>query len=159
MFIYFDSDSDLDEGLADLMQQAAVLCAREEGLDPSRLSMSVSFVDSSEIRRLNREYRKTDEVTDVLSFPQFDGFAYLTDAGEISLGDVVICRKRAEQQAAEYGHSLQRELLYLFTHSVYHLLGYDHIEDEDKRTMRAKEEIVLAEMALQRRETGGDNVG
>lgn len=159
MFIYFDTDSAPAPEVADRMQQAAMLCAREEDLDPARLSLSVSFVDAQEIRRLNWEYRQVDEVTDVLSFPQFDGVAYLTDSEEINLGDVVICQDVAELQAMEYGHTLQRELIYLFTHSVFHLLGYDHLQEEDKQKMRVKEEAVLAKMDLSRYDTGGDILG
>jgi len=159
MFIYFDTDSTPAPEIADRMQQAAVLCAREEDLDPARLSLSVTFVDAEEIRRLNREYRQVDEVTDVLSFPQFDDISNLPDSEEINLGDVVICQDVAELQALEYGHSLQRELIYLFTHSVFHLLGYDHLQEDDKQKMREKEEAVLAKMDLSRDDIGGDILG
>lgn len=159
MFIYFDTDSAQEPEIAKSMQKAAELCAQAEGLDPSDLSVSVTFVDTEEIRRLNLEYRQKDESTDVLSFPQFESLSDLRGGGEINLGDVVICRAVAEEQAREYGHSPERELLYLFTHSMFHLLGYDHLEEDQRRAMRLKEEAVMEQMRLSRKDMGGDNLG
>lgn len=156
MFLYFDDAVQVAEGIKNYMNEAAVLCALEEGLDPERLSVSVSFVDGEEIQALNREYRNKDRVTDVLSFPQFDGFEYLAGYGEINLGDVVICLEVAENQAEEYGHSFEREVLYLFTHSMFHLLGYDHTDAEGKREMREKEERVMTGLLLPHKDTGGN---
>lgn len=148
MILYFDDAIPITEDIKEYMYKAADLCAAEEELDPSRLSISVSFVDKDEIQKLNREYRNKDCVTDVLSFPQFDGFEYLSDYGEIALGDVVICLQVAESQAEEYGHSFERELLYLFTHSMFHLFGYDHMNESDKSEMREKEERVMMKVLL-----------
>lgn len=156
MFLYFDDAVQVAEGIKNYMNKAAVLCVLEEGLDPERLSVSISFVDSEEMQALNKEYRNKDRVTDVLSFPQFNGFEYLADYGEISLGDVVICLEVAENQAEEYGHSFERELLYLFTHSMFHLLGYDHMNEEEKIEMREKEERVMAGLLLPQKENGGN---
>lgn len=156
MLLYFDEEEEIEEAIREAMQEAAVLCAKEEDLDEERLSVSISFVDEEEIQRLNREYRQKDSVTDVLSFPQFDGIQYLTDFQEISLGDVVICRSVAQKQAREYGHSTEREYLYLFTHSVFHLLGYDHMNEDEKIIMREKEERVMAGLSLPRNSIGGD---
>lgn len=152
MFLYFDDAIQIADGLKDYMNKAAVLCALEEELDTERLSVSVSFVHSEEMQELNKKYRNKDRVTDVLSFPQFDGFEYLTDYGEINLGDVVICLEVAENQAKEYGHSLEREILYLFTHSMFHLLGYDHMSEEGKKEMREKEERVMVGLLLPQNE-------
>ncbi len=150
MFIYFDDEEKVSKRTADTMYAAAALCAREEDLDDERLSMSVSFVDAEEIRRLNREYRDKDAVTDVLSFPQFDPYEYMQDWDEVALGDVVICEERAKEQAEEYGHSYERELIYLFVHSCFHLLGYDHETEEEKKIMREKEEKVMTALDLRR---------
>ena len=150
MFIYFDDEEKLDPKTRNTMYAAAALCAREEELDDDRLSLSVSFVSEDEIRELNRSYRDKDSVTDVLSFPQFDPYEYLQDWGEVSLGDVVICPDRAKKQAEEYGHSTERELIYLFVHSCFHLLGYDHETEEEKAIMREKEEKVMMELDLRR---------
>ena len=102
------------------------------------------------IRELNRDYRNMDSVTDVLSFPQFEQPADMPEEGEICLGDVVICKEQAERQAEEFGHSFEREIIYLFTHSVLHLLGYDHMTEEDKAGMRAKEEAVMNYLGIGR---------
>jgi len=150
MFIYFDEDTAPDQVTQATMLKAASYCAEHEELDPMRLSLSVSFVDKDEIQRLNKEYRNVDAVTDVLSFPQFDSFDYLQTWMEIELGDVVICADRAKEQAEEFGHSYERELIYLFVHSVFHLLGYDHMTDEDKAEMRAAEEEVMGKLGIVR---------
>ena len=118
------------------------------------LSVEIITVDEEEIRRLNREMRSIDEVTDVLSFPSLDNIfgkkllkkdypSDIDEEGNLFTGSIAICVKRAEEQAKEYGHSIFRELNYLAVHGVCHLLGYDHIKDEDKAVMREKEEKVL----------------
>ncbi len=125
------------------------------------LAMEILFVSREEIRRLNAEQRKNDSVTDVLSFPTLDGirdkridkkqFPYdFDEQGNLFIGSVVICTEIAEEQAKEYGHSYERELFYLATHGACHLLGYDHMNDEDKAHMREKEEKVLAKLNLAR---------
>ncbi len=125
------------------------------------LLAEVVFADAEEIKRLNNEFRKTDKVTDVLSFPTLDGirgkaikaadFPYDIDGdGKLFLGSIVVCKDVAKEQAEEYGHSYERELYYLVTHGLCHLLGYDHIEDDDKRQMREKEERVLSKLNLAR---------
>ena len=150
MFIYFDDEDKVDKKTANTMYAAAALCAREEELDDERLSLSVSFVSADEIKELNREYRGNDAVTDVLSFPQFDPYEYMQDWDEVALGDVVICEARAKEQAEEFGHSYERELIYLFVHSCFHLLGYDHETEEEKKVMREKEEKVMMQLDLRR---------
>jgi len=149
--IYFDDEGSTTRLMEEIMIKAAELCARREGLDPEKLSLSVSFACKDEIRRLNREYRGKDAVTDVLSFPQFDGFEELNDWGEISLGDVVLCEDKAREQAAEFGHSYERELIYLFVHSVFHLLGYDHMDAEEKSEMREAEEEIMTALGIERK--------
>lgn len=132
------------------MNRAATLAVAGEDLDPEPVEISVTFVTPEEIRELNGQYRGKDAVTDVLSFPQFDDWDDLPETGEIALGDVVICMERAREQAEEFGHSLRREVLYLFVHSVYHLLGYDHMEEREKQQMRQKEEAVMAQLGVVR---------
>lgn len=132
------------------MKKSAARCLELEGVDESRTEISVSFVEAEEIKRLNAEYRQVDSVTDVLSFPQFDDMSDIPEEGEICLGDAVICRQRAEEQAEEFGHSFEREIIYLFTHSILHLLGYDHMTDEDKSEMRAREEEVMEYLGIGR---------
>lgn len=127
----------------------------------ARLAAELVFTDEEGIRSLNAKERGKDAVTDVLSFPNLDGiykkalneedFPYdLDEEGRLFLGSVVICKKRAAEQAEEYGHSLRRELYYLTVHGMCHLLGYDHEREEDKAEMRAEEEAVLAKMGVGR---------
>lgn len=114
---------------------------------------AITITDNEQIHLLNKEYRGVDSATDVLSFP-------LWNQGEepfvnpenncIMLGDIIISLERAKEQAEEYGHSLKRECAYLCVHAVMHLLGYDHIEDEDKKVMRAREEDILTKLKLTR---------
>lgn len=126
-------------------------------MDPctAKSEIGVTVVDDSEILELNREYREKDSVTDVLSFPQFDGHEelledLLDDEAETLIGDVVICFEQAERQAKEYGTGLTREMLYLFVHSVMHLFGYDHMDEEEKAVMRTREEEVLSAIGVKR---------
>ena len=125
------------------------------------LSAEIIITDEEEIRRLNRETRKIDAVTDVLSFPSLDGIfgvkiekknfpADFDEQGNLFIGSIAICKKRAEEQAEEYGHSLKREMSYLAVHGVCHLLGYDHIEESDRKVMREKEERILEKMGAVR---------
>ena len=118
------------------------------------LSAEIVAVDEAEIRRLNREMRGVDAVTDVLSFPSLDGIfgkkleknkcpADIDENGNLFIGSIAICLRRAEEQAEEFGHSGERELNYLAAHGICHLLGYDHMTEEDKSVMREKEEQVL----------------
>ena len=102
-------------------------------------------MDEEEIRTLNREYRNRDNITDVLSFPLEEDFPQENEL----LGDIVLCVKRAEEQAREYGHSTERELIYLSIHSLFHLLGYDHMEEEEKKIMRQKEKDSLKKLEEQ----------
>ena len=116
-----------------------------------RAEVSVTFTDNEGIQALNRRFRQVDAPTDVLSFPQFAALAdEVPEVGEICLGDVVICKDKAEAQAEEFGHSFERELVYLFVHSVLHLLGYDHEEENDKKIMRQREEEIMAYMEIPR---------
>ncbi len=150
MNIFYDSDFELEAELLTKMEEGAVICVDQEGIDSGRVEISLTLVDAEEIQQLNRDYRNVDKVTDVLSFPQFDDLNELPEDGEIMLGDVIICRQRAEEQAEEFGHSVEREMVYLFVHSVCHLLGYDHMEDDEKAEMRAKEESVMEQINVTR---------
>ncbi len=124
------------------------------------LSVELVFVDGGEIRRLNRETRATDKVTDVLSYPALDGikgkairakdYPYEIDGEELLLGSIAVCCDRAKEQAEEYGHSYERELHYLIVHGVMHCLGYDHMTDGDKAEMREKEEQILKKLGITR---------
>lgn len=111
--------------------------------------ITISVVDDEEIHRMNREYRGVDRPTDVLSFPAAEGDAFpaIPDA---FLGDIAISLPRAEMQAEEYGHSLLRELTFLTVHGTLHLLGYDHMMDEDRARMFARQDEILEKMRITR---------
>lgn len=150
MEIIFSEEQLPNEEITKLMEQAGALCGEREGLSPDKLSVSVTFVGREEIKELNSMYRGIDQVTDVLSFPQYEDLSQAEDEDLICLGDVVICTQEALLQADEYGHSPQRELVYLFVHSMFHLLGYDHTEEEDTAAMRQAEEEIMDKLALAR---------
>lgn len=131
-------------------------CFEEEGLLDSKLIITITFTTPEDIRKINKKYRKIDKATDVLSFPMFEkeeldekiknkDFLY-----EDVLGDIIISIEKVKEQAEEYGHSFERELSYMLVHGFYHLMGYDHIEEEDKRIMRPKEEKVLNALKIVR---------
>jgi probable rRNA maturation factor len=125
------------------------------------LAFEIEFVSEEEIRELNAQTRGIDKVTDVLSYPSLDGikgqklskkdYPYsLDEDGNLLVGSIAVCVKRATEQAEEYGHSLERELHYLIVHGVMHCLGYDHERDEDKAEMREKEEYILKKLGITR---------
>lgn len=111
------------------------------------VEISLVFTGKKRIRSLNRKYRNADRATDVLSFEgdNEDGFVSPRD-GISYLGEIFICHPQANRQAKEKGHSLQKEIDILFVHGMFHLLGYDHIKDEDYEVMRKKEEKALGKL-------------
>ena len=124
-------------------------CFEEEKLLNSKLIMTITLTTPEQIRKINNQYRNIDKATDVLSFPMFEK-QELDEKIENNdflcediLGDIVISIEKVKEQAEEYGHSFERELGYMIVHGFYHLMGYDHIEEEDKKIMRPKEENVL----------------
>ena len=160
--IFSDEFDKLTPEMWDLMERAADISLHTEFSELSSIELEnepelgVTVVDDSEILELNREYREKDSVTDVLSFPQFEGHEdlledLLNDESETLIGDVVICFEQAERQAEEYGTGLTREMLYLFVHSVMHLFGYDHMNEEEKAVMRNREEEGLSAIGVNRR--------
>jgi len=130
-------------------------CFETEELTNTKLYVNVIFTNLENIRKINLEYRNIDKATDVLSFPMFEQKELLElktkDAlYEEVLGDIVISVEKVEEQANEYNNSFQRELAYLLVHGFYHLMGYDHIEENDKRKMRQKEEYILEKLKITR---------
>lgn len=110
--------------------------------------LSVRVDTPAHIQELNRDFRHVDRVTDVLTFPAWEGEDPL--GGDGYLGDIMICYDRAKEQAEEYGHSLARELAFLTVHGVLHLLGYDHMTEPEEKVMREKQTAILNGMGLQR---------
>lgn len=132
-----EMDADLERTVKEVL--------KTEGLGED-YEVSITFVDREEIHRLNREFRDVDRPTDVLSFP-LDDTIDLPDADKM-LGDIVICLDVAKDQAMEFGHSLRREIMYLTCHSILHLLGYDHMEEDEKREMRRREKEVMRNLRV-----------
>lgn len=142
-------------GIRMLVRRACIAVLAEEGFDESA-EVDVSFVDDEEIKTLNSQFRNIDRSTDVLSFPLGENGVYDKNpaTGAMMLGDVIISVEHAVHQAKEYGHSLQREMAFLTVHSMFHLLGYDHVNGGiEAETMREKEESVLIKMGLAREVT------
>ncbi len=119
------------------------------------ITAEIIFVDKEEIHSLNNRFRNVDRVTDVLSFPTLDNIRgkvlnkkdYLNDLTEdgksIFIGSIAICLDVAKEQAVEFGHSTEREIMYLLCHGLLHLFGYDHMTDEDKTEMRGLEDKIM----------------
>ncbi len=158
--IIFENEQDaipIADGLYDLIERVVdtVLTQEEFGRD---CEVSVLFTDDEQIRSYNHEHRGIDKATDVLSFPMLeydeDGEIISEDIefGDVLLlGDIVLSLEHAKAQAEEYGHSFEREVGFLTAHSVLHLLGYDHEDDEESRLeMRSKEEKALSALGLTR---------
>ena len=111
--------------------------------------LSILFTGNEEIQVINKQYRGKDQPTDVISFAYHETEDF--DIGPYdTLGDIVISMERVEEQAAEYNHSSKREMYYVLTHGLLHLLGYDHIEEDDKKEMRAREEEILKQFGYTR---------
>ena len=131
-------------------------CYKEEKIENSKLFITITLTNPENIQKINKEYRDIDKPTDVLSFPMFEKeeldkkiennlFEY-----EDILGDIIISIERVKEQAQEYNHSFERELSYMVVHGFYHLMGYDHIKEEDKNKMRPKEEKILQDLKIER---------
>lgn len=151
MRILYSEEKVLDDKMLADLEKAAELCVEKEGLSAENAEISLTFVSKEEIRELNDQYRGIDRPTDVLSFPLIEDFDVIGPDDEYMLGDVVICLEKAREQAEEYGHSERREIVYLFVHSVCHLLGFDHMDEEEKREMREREEDVMSALDIERR--------
>ena len=156
--IIFDSDVDIPEGTETQFRTVITAALKAEGVDVP-CEINVLFTDDEGIHQINLDMREVDRPTDVLSFPMFDlepgehptGEDADPATGLIPLGDMCISLERAAAQAAEFGHSVQRELCYLTVHSVLHLLGYDHMDEGPmKAQMRAREETILESLGITR---------
>jgi len=140
----------IPEEMEPLLENLMMRVVEHEGLEKF-CEVSVLFVDNEKIRVMNRDYRGKDTATDVLSFPQYEDV--ITESEKevhVLLGDIVISLEKAMEQAEEFGHSLTRELCYLTVHSMFHLFGYDHMNDDEKKVMREREEKVLTDAGITR---------
>lgn len=142
----------LDKKIRNKIQSAFDTALEVEGIiEPAEIS--VTFVSDKRIKEINCEFRNIDKSTDVLSFPMGEKGVYdkNPETDNLILGDVVISLEHAVSQAEEFGHSVDREIVYLAVHSIFHLLGYDHVNNEaEAKVMRAKEETVMKKIGLER---------
>ena len=145
MIDVFSETVDLSEAERTGIRNAAQAALDSEGRDGD---LTILIDTPERIQTLNREFRHVDAVTDVLTFPAWEGEISLSADGY--LGDIMICYDRAKEQAEQYGHSLLRELSFLAVHGCLHLLGYDHMTEADERVMREKQTAILDSMGVKR---------
>lgn len=144
-YLDIEKNSEYEEVVKEVVNK----CFQEEHLENINLYISVTLTDPKNIKEINKKYRNIDKETDVLSFPMFEKneIEELVQTKEYEvddvLGDIVISIEKVNEQSKEYGHSFKRELAYMVVHGFYHLMGYDHIKEEDKEIMRQKEEKIL----------------
>ena len=141
----------LDREIEELFQKIADTAILGENLSHN-FEVNISLVDNSSIREINKEFRDIDKATDVLSFPFFSREDIEGFKGEFDnlLGDIVISIDKACEQAEDYGHSFEREICFLFTHGMLHLLGYDHMTVEEEREMFSKQKYILDKLHIGR---------
>ena len=151
MTINFNNFEDNEQELVSLVYDVAT----KELKLPDNMSINLSMVEPKEIQSLNKQHRQVDKFTDVLSFPMLERLEELeneVDAqlGNVNIGDIIICRKKAQEQAQEYGHGYGRELCFLAVHGLLHLLGYDHILEEEEKEMFALQDQILQKANINR---------
>lgn len=158
----FINDYALSKNFKKLIVKLLKTANKYSKFNQRKVQVEISFVDKEQIRLLNKKERNVDKATDVLSFPTLNlkpmqkirikDFKDDIDqeTKHLMLGDIIICEDVAKKNAEEYGHSYERELCYLIVHGFLHLLGYDHMEEDDKKVMRALEEAVLKKYKITR---------
>ena len=140
----------------EIIKKVVKECFETEKITDSKMYINIILTTSKNIREYNKKYRNIDRETDVLSFPMFEKEELdkkITNKDFENtdiLGDMIISIPKVEEQAKEYGHSFERELAYMVVHSFYHLMGYDHMVEEDKSLMRTKEENILNKLKITR---------
>lgn len=150
--IYYDDIEKIEEEA--LIKTVVKTVLKEEGIIQD-LEVYITLTHNDNIQKINAEHRNIDKPTDVLSFPMFErdeipNLKENNEAIETMLGDIIVSVEKVREQAEEYGHSFKRELAYLVTHGMLHLLGYDHMIEEEKVVMRKREEEILAILDIQR---------
>ena len=164
MTIEFEKEYDKDLGINyEEIADKVINAALDYEECPYEAEVSLTLVDNNRIHDINKEFRDIDRPTDVLSFPmvEYDDageFAFLEDeddcfnpeTGELMLGDIIISLDKVEEQAIAYGHSFTREYAFLIAHSMLHLLGYDHMTDDDASIMEAKQRAILDNLNITR---------
>lgn len=148
-------DIDENEEYKKIIRKVIETCFEEENLQNSKLYVNVILTNPKNIKEINTKFRNIEKETDVLSFPMFEKediefFKNSENEIEEVLGDIIVSIERVKEQAIEYGHSFERELAYMIVHGFYHLMGYDHMTEEDKSKMRPKEEKILEKLKITR---------
>ncbi len=150
--VFYDGIDNLEKE-ENLIRDVVSCVLKEEGIKKN-LDVYVTLTNNETIRKINAEQRNIDKATDVLSFPMFEREEIPSlkeeDKTEDILGDIIVSIEKVKEQAEEYGHSFERELAYLVTHGMLHLLGYDHMIDEEKAIMRKREEEILGVLNITR---------
>lgn len=134
----------------EIIKEVLDKCFKEEELGKN-ITITVTLTNPENIRNINKKYRQIDNPTDVLSFPMYEKeeiSEVKQQKYEVILGDIVISIPKVEEQAEEYGHSFKRELSYMVVHGFYHLMGFDHMKEEEKAEMREKEENILGKLNI-----------
>ncbi len=153
MNILFDNNTnyDIDKNTLSLMTKCIKECLLIENFTQN-VEISLSIVDNDEIKELNFNYRNINKETDVLSFPLLDNFENVPNnlLHPLALGDIIISIDKAISQAKDYGHCLERELCFLTVHSMLHLLGYDHMTEEEEKVMIKKQNTILNNLNIKR---------
>lgn len=140
----------------ELIKKVVYTCFEEERLLNKKIYISITLTNPKNIQEINKTYRNINTPTDVLSFPMFEKnelkqiIKNKEQEVEDVLGDIIISMPRVKEQAEEYGHSFEREIAYMVVHGFYHLMGYDHMEEEEKVIMRQKEENILQKLNITR---------
>jgi len=148
-------DIDRKEEYENIINEVIDKCFEVEKLKDKNLYVSLILTTPEQIKKINNQYRNIDKPTDVLSFPMFekeeiDNIVQNANNAYDVLGDIIISIKQVKIQAEEYGHSFKRELAYMVVHGFYHLMGYDHMKEEDKQEMREKEDYILEQLKISR---------
>ena len=152
-------DIEENEEYKELILNVVRECFKTEHLENANMYLNVILTNPENIRKANKEYRNIDKETDVLSFPMFEkdeiediiskSKEEKIQINEV-LGDIIVSIPKVKEQAIEYGHSTTRELAYMIVHGFYHVMGYDHMNEEEKQVMREKEENVLNKLDIKR---------
>lgn len=164
MTLLFEEEGDLQLPLeTKVLAEEVIEAALDYERCPYEATVSLLLTMNNEIQEMNRNFREIDRATDVLSFPMIayeeagtfdfleeDDSAFDPESGELVLGDIVISKERVIAQAEEYGHSIRREYAFLIAHSMLHLMGYDHMEEEERAVMEQKQRDILEQLGITR---------